>query len=132
MNDMNVRLTLPTRKDEALLITTQDKSVLPFTPRRVFVIRDINHGAIRGKHAHKRTRQALFCIQGTMVIRLDDGKRKTTHRLSKPHRGIYIDRLVWSEMYGFSTDAVVLVFASDYYREQDYIRSYDDFLRRVR
>ena len=31
-------------------------------------------------------------------------------------------------MYDFSPDAVLMVFASDYYDESDYIRNYEDFL----
>ena len=30
--------------------------------------------------------------------------------------------------YDFSKDAVLMVLASDYYREEDYIRSYEEFL----
>lgn len=32
-------------------------------------------------------------------------------------------------MYDFSPDAVLMVLASDYYKEEDYIRDYDEFLR---
>ena len=34
-------------------------------------------------------------------------------------------------MYDFSSDAVLMVFASDYYREEDYIRDYQEFLDMV-
>ena len=34
-------------------------------------------------------------------------------------------------MFDFSPDAVLLVLASDYYNEADYIRNYDEFLRFV-
>ena len=34
-------------------------------------------------------------------------------------------------MYDFSPDAVLLVLASDVYREEDYIRDYDEFLKSV-
>jgi hypothetical protein len=35
-------------------------------------------------------------------------------------------------MYDFSEGAVLLVLASEYYDEADYIRNYDDFLKMVR
>ena len=38
---------------------------------------------------------------------------------------------MWREMYDFSPDAVLLVLASDFYNEEDYIRNYDEFLKLV-
>jgi len=43
----------------------------------------------------------------------------------------FIDKMIWREMYDFSEDCVLLVIASDYYDESDYIRDYDEFLRVV-
>ena len=34
-------------------------------------------------------------------------------------------------MYDFSPDAVLLVLASDFYDESDYIRNYDEFLKLI-
>ena len=34
---------------------------------------------------------------------------------------------MWREMYDFTPDAVLLVLASEYYDESDYIRNYDEF-----
>ena len=39
---------------------------------------------------------------------------------------------MWREMYNFSEGAVLLVFASDIYKEEDYIRDYDEFLKFVK
>ena len=36
------------------------------------------------------------------------------------------------EMYDFSPDAVLMVLASDYYKEEDYIRDYDEFLNYIK
>lgn len=35
-------------------------------------------------------------------------------------------------MYDFSPDAVLMVLASEYYKEEDYIREYDAFLKMVK
>ena len=35
---------------------------------------------------------------------------------------------MWREMYDFSEDAVLMVLASDFYKENDYIRDYDQFV----
>jgi hypothetical protein len=38
---------------------------------------------------------------------------------------------MWRVMYDFSPDAVLMVMASTYYEESDYIRDYDEFLKYV-
>jgi hypothetical protein len=35
--------------------------------------------------------------------------------------------MVWTTQYRYSPDAVLLVLASDVYREEDYIRDFDDY-----
>ena len=40
---------------------------------------------------------------------------------------LYIENDMWREMYDFTPDAVLLVLASEYYDEADYIRNYDEF-----
>ncbi len=127
-----ITVTLPRFFDDALLLSTQHRGVLPFAIKRVFFIKDIKKNTIRGKHAHKRTRQALFCLQGSVRILLDNGKRKKVYTLSTPHKGVFIDRLVWSEMFDFSEDALLVIFASDYFTPDEYIRDYKKFLKAVR
>lgn len=125
-------LTLPQFVDEARLLSTQSKSVIPFPIKRVFIISDVMPKTHRGKHAHKKTQQAMFCIQGVVTVRLSDGKRKRIYRLNKPNKGVFIDRMVWSEMYDFSPDAILVVFASDYFKPGDYIRDYKKFCEMVK
>jgi UDP-2-acetamido-3-amino-2,3-dideoxy-glucuronate N-acetyltransferase len=40
--------------------------------------------------------------------------------------------MVWGVQYKYSSDAVLLVFASDFYDPSDYIRDYSDFLALAR
>jgi len=42
--------------------------------------------------------------------------------------GIYLPPLTWGIQYKYSSDAVLLIFASDYYEADDYIRNYSDFV----
>jgi UDP-2-acetamido-3-amino-2,3-dideoxy-glucuronate N-acetyltransferase len=41
--------------------------------------------------------------------------------------GIYMPPMVWGTQHAYSSDAMLLVFASDYYDANDYIRSYEEF-----
>lgn len=62
---------------------------------------------------------------------MDNGKHKEEVWLEGSNKGLRIPPLVWHEMHDFSEDCLLLVLASDYYDESDYIRSYDDFLKEV-
>ena len=50
----------------------------------------------------------------------------------RDHIGIYIGPGLWHTMHSFSSGCVLLVAASDYYEEADYIRNYEAFLEFVR
>ena len=89
---------------------------------------DTGKGVRRGFHAHKSLEQILICIHGSCKILLDNGREKKTVFLEKPYEGLYIANNIWREMFDFSSDAVLLVLASDFQNEEDYIRDYDEFL----
>lgn len=89
---------------------------------------DTAKGVVRGHHAHKSLEQILVCIHGCCKILLDNGQEKKIIPLEKPYEGLYVANNMWREMYDSSTDAVLMVLASELYDENDYIRNYDDFL----
>lgn len=106
---------------------------IPFKFPRFYFINKLNHPeAIRGKHAHKKLRQVIFCINGSFDLSLDDGEKQQTITMDSPYVGIQLNRLIWHEMTNFSQDCVILVVADDYFKKKDYIRDYDEFLRRVK
>ncbi|QED23367.1 Putative cupin like domain protein [Candidatus Deianiraea vastatrix] len=39
--------------------------------------------------------------------------------------------MIWREMFNFSQDCVLMVLASDYYDESEYVRNYEEFLKLV-
>ena len=92
---------------------------------------DTGEGVSRGHHAHKSLEQILICIHGSCKILLDNGEEKKIVSLEKPYEGLYIKNNIWREMYDFSPDAVLMVLASDYYKEEDYIRNYEEFLKSI-
>lgn len=58
-------------------------------------------------------------------------KRRKIVPLEKPYEGLYVANNMWREMYDFSSDAVLMVLASELYDESDYIRDYDEFIKFV-
>lgn len=110
------------------LVALEENKNIPFAVKRVYFMYDTKEGVVRGKHAHRELQQILFCVAGACTISLDDGKEKITVRLEQPYRGLLIGPGIWREMYDFTPGAVLMVLASEYYDESDYIREYDDFL----
>ena len=101
---------------------------IPFKVQRYFVVFDVPNKEVRGEHAHKECHQFLICLSGSCNVLLDDGKNRSEFILDKPNMGIYIPPMTWGVQYKYSSDAVLLVFASHYYDEGDYIRDYKNFL----
>ena len=122
----------PHGDDRGQLISLEEYNDIPFRIKRVYFMYDTEEGVIRGNHAHKKLQQILVCIHGSCKIRLDNGKEKKVVVLEKPYEGLYVSNDMWREMYDFSKDAVLLVFASEIYDEEDYIRDYDEFLQYVK
>lgn len=110
------------------LVALEEFKDIPFEIKRVYYMYDTGQDVHRGFHAHKSLEQILICIHGSCKILLDNGTEKKIVSLESPYEGLYVSNDMWREMYDFSTDAVLLVLASDYYTEDDYIRNYDEFL----
>lgn len=114
--------------DRGMLVALEEFKDIPFEIKRVYYMYDTADGVRRGFHAHKSLEQILICIHGSCKVLLDNGEEKKVVSLEKPYEGLYIANNMWREMYDFSPDAVLMVLASDYYNEEDYIRNYEDFL----
>jgi hypothetical protein len=105
---------------------------LPFDIKRVYYLYDVPGGAERGGHAHKELHQFIIAMSGSFDVVLDDGVRQRRYQLNRSYYGLYICPMTWRVLDNFSSGGVSLVLASDYYREDDYFRDYDQFLVAVR
>ncbi|MGI6747113.1 MAG: sugar 3,4-ketoisomerase [Anaerovoracaceae bacterium] len=114
--------------DSGSLIAIEQCNDIPFEIKRVYYIFNVGEGVRRGYHAHKKLEQYLICIHGSCSILLDNGTEQKTFLLDNPAIGLYVGPGTWREMYDFSQGAVLLVLASEYFDENDYIRDYDTFL----
>jgi dTDP-4-dehydrorhamnose 3,5-epimerase-like enzyme len=101
---------------------------IPFNIKRIFYIYDIKDlTVIRGGHAHKTLQQVIFCLNGSFTLELDNGNEKEEIYLNKPNEGVIIEAKIWLTMKKFSKSTIIMVIASDYYDEIDYIRNYKEF-----
>lgn len=101
---------------------------IPFSIRRVYYITDVEQGVTRGFHSHRKLHQVLICLNGSVKIRIKNPSEEEIVELNNPSIGLYIGPYVWREMFDFSEGSVLLVLASEYYDENDYIRNYDFYL----
>lgn len=105
---------------------------LPFAPKRYFTVFGVPSEEVRGEHAHRELEQFLVCLRGSCSVALDDGEVRDEVVLDSPEFGLYLPPLVWGIQYKYSSDAVLLVLASDTYDAGDYIRDYDEFIAEVK
>jgi UDP-2-acetamido-3-amino-2,3-dideoxy-glucuronate N-acetyltransferase len=113
-------------------LMASDFAQLPFVPKRVFTVFDVPSRDVRGEHAHRVCSQLLVCIKGSVSCIVDDGANRSQIKLDRPDVGLFIPPLVWGTQYNYSSDAILLVLASEEYNADDYIRDYQEFLDSIR
>jgi UDP-2-acetamido-3-amino-2,3-dideoxy-glucuronate N-acetyltransferase len=101
---------------------------VPIDVKRYFLVFGVSSEEIRGEHAHMTLHQFFVCVHGKCHMVADDAVNRQEFVLDTPSLGIYLPPMVWGVQYKYSSDAVLLVFASDYYDPSDYIRDYSQFL----
>ena len=113
------------------LVSLEGSRNIPFEIKRVYYIYDTLPEQERGKHAHKEQEQIIIAIDGSSQFVLDDGRTRETVWLNRPDIGLYIGKNMWREMRHFSYGCKLLILASTYYDEKEYIRNYDEFLKEL-
>jgi dTDP-4-dehydrorhamnose 3,5-epimerase-like enzyme len=112
------------------LVIAEAQKNIPFVIKRVYCLYDLNDKP-RGFHAHKKLQQVMVCLAGSCEVMLDNGRTRETIQLTKASEGLFITDMCWHEMKNYSRDCILMVLASDYYDEADYIRDYDIFKKSV-
>lgn len=105
---------------------------IPFDIKRVYYLYDVPGGSSRAAHGHKNLHQLMIAMSGSFDVTLDDGNEKKTFHLNRSYFGLYIPPMLWRDLDNFSSGAVCMVLASDFYDEEDYYRSYENFIEDVR
>lgn len=114
------------------LVSVEAGINVPFDIKRAFYIFNTRKDVARGFHAHKAVEQMAICVTGQCKMLLDNGTEKAEIWLDSPTKGLLIRRFIWTEIYDFSPDCVLLVLANQHYEESDYIREYDEFMGYVK
>ena len=115
------------------IVIGEAKKNIPFEIKRVYFINNLfNKKSHRGLHAHKKLEQIIFCVNGYFTLQLDDGNTKQNVLMNDPYRGVRLGPRLWHHMTKFSSDCVILVVASDYFKKSDYIRDYKEFIEFIK
>lgn len=102
---------------------------IPFVPARYFLVYGVPTAETRGEHAHYECHQFLLAISGSVHVVAFDGTTREEFVLDSASTGLYLPPMTWGIQYKYSSDAVLLVFASHHYDNADYIRSYDEYVQ---
>jgi hypothetical protein len=123
-------IDLPSYHDARGVLTAIEGEVdIPFAIERVFYMHHV--AADRGGHAHTDTDQVIIASSGSLQVGLSDGATRATYRLDDATKGLYVPRMIFVELYGFSEGAVCLVLANTRYDMSKSIRSWQEYLKAI-
>jgi dTDP-4-dehydrorhamnose 3,5-epimerase-like enzyme len=112
-------IDLKTFTDKRGNLTVIEK-VIPFEIKRIFYIYGVDQSE-RGGHRHHETIQAAICLKGHCTIWNNDGTHVNEFVLERPYQCLILEPRDWHKMLNFSTDSMLMVLASEYFSEEDYI-----------
>lgn len=113
------------------LVVIEGNQDIPFEIKRTFYIYDSDNDVVRGQHANRESEFVLINVAGSSKVRITDGYEEFVVELNKPMMGVYIPKMVWKDMYDFSSDSVLLVLASTHYNGKEYIRDFEEYKKEV-
>ena len=131
--NLNYRLVkIQTLKRKSGLLGVVTEKNINFKIKRTYFLYQVPYLGKRGGHAHKSLKQVYICIKGKFVILLNNGYFKKKITLNTQSNGLVLFKDTWRDIICYSKNSILLVLASDNYKEEDYIRSYKKFLKYIK
>lgn len=122
----DILIDLPAITDNRGSLTFVENTLFDY--KRAFWIYNVPEDSERGGHAHRTCSELLVAVHGSFDLELNDGQQSITMRLDNPHKAVLIRPMVWCRLSNFSKDFVGLCLASQEYRPEGYIHSFEEFL----
>lgn len=105
-------------------------SDIPFPVKRVYLVTG-KEGVPRGKHAHIIEDELFVAVQGSILIKVNDGTGDIDILLDSPNIGLLVRKNCWHELHNFAGNTIVMAFSSTKYLpgEKNYIIDKEKFLQ---
>lgn len=100
---------------------------LPFEIARTYWIYDVPGGETRGSHAFREQQEFIIALSGSFDVVIHNGVEEKRVSLNRSYYGLYIPKMIWRRIENFSTNAVALIVSDQNYKENDYIRDFEEF-----
>lgn len=117
---MSTLIELKTFTDKRGNLSVVEDYEIPFHVRRLFYIYGVDNSE-RGGHRHKKTWQALICLHGSCRVYVNNSKTDENYFLDNPKKCLILAPEDWHKLYDFTKDSILLVCASEYFDDNDYI-----------
>lgn len=115
--------------EKGLLVALEQEKQVPFDIKRLFYIYDTNTEVTRGQHANKYSEFCLISLVGSCKVKVMDNKGKEEiFELDNPSKALYIPKMIWKDMYDFSSDCLLLVVSNELYNQEEYINDFNAYL----
>jgi dTDP-4-dehydrorhamnose 3,5-epimerase-like enzyme len=98
---------------------------IPFEIQRIFYMHHIISD--RGGHAHRDTDQVVIAMSGSFKIELYDGLKSIEFKMDDPAVGLFVPRMIYINLFNFSSGAVCLVLANTHYDMNRSIRTIEEY-----
>lgn len=114
------------------MIVAECGKEIPFAIKRIFYMYDSKSDVVRGKHANRDSEFVFINLKGRCKVLIDNGFKREIVLLDEPNKGIYLEKMIWKDMYDFSEDAILLILSNQLYDSNEYIRDYKEYLKERR
>lgn len=118
--------------DRGKLVAVEKGENCPFEVKRAFYIFGTKGDARRGCHANRKSQFLFIALNGSCRVEFSDGIAKNAVLLDSPTKALWLDKMMWKEMFDFSEDFVLLVLSDQVYDSAEYIRDFSEFERIVK
>lgn len=111
------------------LSVLEEEKEIPFKIKRTYWIYDVPGGEIRGANAFIEQQVLIIVLSGSLDVVVFDGIEEKKFSLNRSYFGLYLPNRLWYHMENFATNTLTLVVSSSLFKESDYIRNIDEFIK---
>jgi hypothetical protein len=101
---------------------------IPFEIKRIFYVSDVPTHQSRGSHAHKKLQEVLIALTGSFDVEIADKTGNAIINLNSKNIGLLLPPSSWRVVKNYSPGAICLSLCSDELDEDDYLRTWQEFV----